>query len=179
MASMRQGTVVARRQLRRRQVLSFFEKLPSCLVGMEACATAHHWGWEIERLGHRVRLQDAAWFFEDHVVIEDEGGAVTVEREAGKRAAAAFEDVKAAIHRHHGLLTASRHSIDSAAFWFIALERRCQQQLMVEASGVRPVLVPPERARYSRKHVGSDYIGWLHFQPIYDRLVQTSPDMFD
>jgi hypothetical protein len=116
-------------------------------------------GREIERLGHRVRLQDAAWFFEDHVVIEDEGGAVTVEREAGKRAAAAFKDVKAAIHRNHGLLTASRHSIDSAAFWFIALERRCQQQLMVEASCVRPVLVPPERARYSRKHVGSDYIG--------------------
>src|SRR4029453_16789666 len=50
------GTVVVRRQLRRRQVLPFFEKLPPCLVGMEACATAHHWGREIERLGHRVRL---------------------------------------------------------------------------------------------------------------------------
>jgi hypothetical protein len=50
---------------------------------------------------------------------------------------------------------------------------------MIEATGRPPVLVPPERARYSREHVGSDYIGWLHFQPIYDRLVQTSPDMFD
>jgi transposase len=40
----------------RRQVLPFFEKLPPSLVGMEACATAHHWGREIERLGHRVRL---------------------------------------------------------------------------------------------------------------------------
>jgi transposase len=50
------GSVVVRRQLRRRQVLPFFEKLPPCLVGMEACATAHHWGREIERLGHRVRL---------------------------------------------------------------------------------------------------------------------------
>jgi hypothetical protein len=39
------------------------------------------------------------------------------------------------------------------------------------------VLVPPERARYSREHVGSDYISWLHFQPIYDRLVLTDPDM--
>jgi len=37
-----EGTVVVRRQLRRRQVLPFFEKLPPCLVGMEACATAHH-----------------------------------------------------------------------------------------------------------------------------------------
>jgi transposase len=51
-----EGAVLVRRQLRRRQVLPFFEKLPPCLVGMEACATAHHWGREIERLGHRVRL---------------------------------------------------------------------------------------------------------------------------
>jgi transposase len=51
-----EGTAVVRRQLRRRQVLPFFEKLRPCLVGMEACATAHHWGREIERLGHRVRL---------------------------------------------------------------------------------------------------------------------------
>jgi transposase len=51
-----EGVVVVRRQLRRRQVLSFFERLRPCLVGMEACATAHHWGREIERLGHRVRL---------------------------------------------------------------------------------------------------------------------------
>ena len=35
------------------------------------------------------------------------------------------------------------------------------------------MLVPPERARYSREHVGSDYVGWLHVQPIYDRLVRT------
>jgi hypothetical protein len=41
------------------------------------------------------------------------------------------------------------------------------------------VLVPPERARCSREHVGSDDIGWLHLQPIYDRLVQTEKDMFD
>src|SRR5512147_211888 len=50
------GSVVVRRQLRRGQVLPFFEKIRPCLVGMEACATAHHWGREIERLGHRVRL---------------------------------------------------------------------------------------------------------------------------
>jgi hypothetical protein len=50
---------------------------------------------------------------------------------------------------------------------------------MIEATGRPPVLVPPERARYSREHVGSDYIGWLHFQPIDDRWVQTDWDMFD
>ena len=51
-----EGTVVVRRQLRRRQVLAFFEKQPPCLVGMEACATAHYWAREIAALGHEVKL---------------------------------------------------------------------------------------------------------------------------
>jgi transposase len=51
-----EGAIKVRRQLRRRQVLPFFEKLSPCLVGMEACATSHHWARAIEQLGHRVRL---------------------------------------------------------------------------------------------------------------------------
>lgn len=51
-----EGAVVVRRQLRRSQVLTFFSKLPSCLVGMEACGGAHFWAREIARLGHQVRL---------------------------------------------------------------------------------------------------------------------------
>jgi transposase len=51
-----EGAVVVRRQLRRGQVLPFFKKQAPCLVGMEACATSHHWGREIEALGHEVRL---------------------------------------------------------------------------------------------------------------------------
>ena len=50
------GATVIRRQLRRRQVLPFFRKLAPCLIGMEACATAHHWAREIAALGHEVRL---------------------------------------------------------------------------------------------------------------------------
>jgi transposase len=51
-----QGNVVITRQLRRTQMIAFFRKLPSCLIGMEACATAHHWGRELTALGHSVRL---------------------------------------------------------------------------------------------------------------------------
>ena len=47
---------VLRRKLRRAEVLSFFEDLPPCLVGIEACSTAHYWAREIRRLGHEVRL---------------------------------------------------------------------------------------------------------------------------
>ena len=42
--------------VRRRQVLEFFKALPPCLIGMEACATAHYWARELTKLGHEVRL---------------------------------------------------------------------------------------------------------------------------
>ena len=51
--------VVVRKQLRRGQVLKFFTALPPCLVGMEACATAHYWARELTKLGHEVRLMPA------------------------------------------------------------------------------------------------------------------------
>lgn len=51
-----EGNVVLRRQIARKDLLAFFAKLPPCRVGMEACATAHHWAREIAKLGHDVRL---------------------------------------------------------------------------------------------------------------------------
>src|SRR5215471_7063690 len=51
-----EGKVVVARKLRRKEVLSFFAKLPPCLVGMEACGSAHYWAREIIKLGHTVRL---------------------------------------------------------------------------------------------------------------------------
>jgi transposase len=56
-----QGKVVIRRQLRRRYVLAFFQKLPPCLVGIEACASSHHWSRELQALGHAVRLMPPAY----------------------------------------------------------------------------------------------------------------------
>jgi len=50
------GAVVARKQLRRRQIHALFAGLSPCLVGLEACATAHHWARELTALGHEVRL---------------------------------------------------------------------------------------------------------------------------
>jgi transposase len=55
------GKVVIRRQLKRRHVLPFFQRLPACVVGMEACATSHHWSREIRALGHTVRLMPPAY----------------------------------------------------------------------------------------------------------------------
>src|SRR5262245_45111098 len=56
-----EGHVLIRRKLKRRHVLAFFEKLPPCLVGIEACASSHHWSRELQALGHTVRLMAPAY----------------------------------------------------------------------------------------------------------------------
>jgi transposase len=56
-----EGQVIIRRQLRRRYVLAFFEKLAPCLVGIEACAASHHWSRQLQALGHTVRLMPPAY----------------------------------------------------------------------------------------------------------------------
>jgi ribulose-5-phosphate 4-epimerase/fuculose-1-phosphate aldolase len=122
--------------------------------------------------------QDAAAFYEDHMILSEQAGLVAVEDNSGKMIAGSLEKVKAIVHRNHGLFTVSRHSIEAAAFWFIALERVCKQQLAVEATGIKPSFLSPQAARYSREHVGSEYIGWLHFQPIWGYLKENQPDMF-
>src|SRR5688572_3114850 len=55
------GHTVITRQLRRGQMIGYFEKLSPCLVGIEACATAHHWARELTELGHTVRLMPASY----------------------------------------------------------------------------------------------------------------------
>jgi transposase len=55
------GRVIVARQLRRGQVIEFFKKHPPCLIGMEACATAHHWARELAKFGHTVKLMPASY----------------------------------------------------------------------------------------------------------------------
>lgn len=55
------GNVIVRRQLKRRYVLTFFQKLPPCVVGIEACATSHHWSRALKAIGHTVRLMPPAY----------------------------------------------------------------------------------------------------------------------
>src|SRR5262249_21111514 len=55
------GNLIVRRQLKRRYVIPFFQKLPACLIGIEACASSHHWSRELTALGHTVHLMPAAY----------------------------------------------------------------------------------------------------------------------
>src|SRR5690606_36547589 len=56
-----QERVILRRKLSRSDVLPFFSRIPPCLIGMEACASAHHWARSLQELGHDVRLMPAIY----------------------------------------------------------------------------------------------------------------------
>jgi ribulose-5-phosphate 4-epimerase/fuculose-1-phosphate aldolase len=149
------------------------------IVALCHAHTVHGTAWAATGRPLDPISQDACCFYECHAVVNDEGGAVAVKQGQGAGVVEAFATNRAILHQNHGILTGSRHSVDDACFWFIALERSCRIQLMLEASGTKPPFVTPERARYSREHVGSDFIGWLHFQPIYLQLVHEQPDFLE
>ena len=121
--------------------------------------------------------QDACVFFEDHTVCEEGGGMIVLEEAAAKALAAALGPHKATIHRNHGLFTVG-HSVDEAAWWFITMERSCQAQLLAEAAGT-PLLIADEGARYTRDRSASHGAGWFSFQPLWDEISRSDPELFD
>ncbi|WP_410175274.1 class II aldolase/adducin head domain-containing protein [Nodularia spumigena] len=70
------------------------------------------------------------------------------------------------------------HSVDEAAWWFTTMERSCQAQLLAEATG-KPHLIKPEYASLAHSQVGSHYLGWLSFQPLYEMIVRKEPDLLE
>jgi ribulose-5-phosphate 4-epimerase/fuculose-1-phosphate aldolase len=120
--------------------------------------------------------QDSCAFYGDHALFDDFTGVV-LDVEEGKRIAHALAGHKAVILANHGLLTAGR-SVDEAAWWFITMERTCQAQLLAEAAGT-PVLIDPEQAEKTAKQVGTSLAGWYSFQPLYDWITSTQPDLLD
>ena len=120
--------------------------------------------------------QDSCAFFEDHALFDDYAGVV-LDVEEGRRIAAALGPHKAVILRNHGLLTAGQ-SVDEAVWWFITMERTCQSQLLVEATGRAPILIDDQEARRTAGLVGSSLAGWFSFQPLWDRITAEQPDLF-
>lgn len=121
--------------------------------------------------------QDSCIFFEDHVVIGDGAGKVAFEPQAGRDLAAGLGTNKAGIHQNHGLFTVGE-TVDAAAWWFITMERTCQAQLLAEAAGT-PTQISPEAARYTRDQTAFPLAGWFSFQPLWDEISRSDPDLFD
>jgi ribulose-5-phosphate 4-epimerase/fuculose-1-phosphate aldolase len=118
--------------------------------------------------------QDACAFYEDHAVHADFGGVVLAGDE-GTRIAETLGAHKAVILRNHGLLTVGG-SVEEAAWWFLAMERCCQVQLLAEAAAGSPVLIDPETARATRDLMGSAGIARLNFRPVREHVLAASPD---
>lgn len=115
------GEVVVRKQLRRAQVLGFFAGLSRCVVGMEACATAHHWARELLALGHDVRLMPPNYV--KAYIKRNKNDAADAEAicEAVRRPAMRFVPVKTAdqqailmMHRARALLVRQRTMLVNA-----------------------------------------------------------------
>ena len=120
--------------------------------------------------------QDSCAFYGDHALFDDFTGAV-LELEEGKRIAHALGAHKAVILANHGLLTVGQ-SVDEAAWWFIAMERICQVQLIAEAAGT-PVSIDPEQAAKTFEQTGVPGVGRLAFKPLYARIVADQPDLLE
>jgi transposase len=112
------GRVVTRKKLRRSEVLEFFQALSPCLIGMEACGSAHHWGRELTALGHDVRLMPAGYV--KPYIKRGKNDAVDAEAicEAVTRPTMRFVDIKSAeqqsglmLHRTRELLVRQRTAL--------------------------------------------------------------------
>ena len=121
--------------------------------------------------------QDSCIFYEDHAVVTAQRGRVQFGVEDGRELVSQFPTGKAAIHQNHGLFTVGG-SVDEAAFWFLSMERTCQAQLLAMAAGT-PQPIPHEDATYTREQTASPIAGWLSFQPMWQEICRTDPDLFD
>jgi ribulose-5-phosphate 4-epimerase/fuculose-1-phosphate aldolase len=125
--------------------------------------------------------QDACAFYDDVGVYDDYRGVV-LSSEEGERIGRALGRHKAVILRNHGMLTVGE-TVDSAAWWFLTLERTCQAQLMAYAAagglGAKPRQIVPEEAEGTRGQVGGEFAGWFQWQPIWERISRDNPDIFD
>ena len=139
--------------------------------------SVHGKAWSTLRRPLDPLTQDSCAFYGDHSVFDDFTGVV-LDLEEGKRIAHALGDRKAVILSNHGLLTVGQTSVDEAAWWFITMERTCQAQLLAESAGT-PVLIDEDQAEKTAQQVGHPRSGWFSFQPLYDWIVSTQPDLLD
>jgi ribulose-5-phosphate 4-epimerase/fuculose-1-phosphate aldolase len=145
-----------------------------------AAAHSHSmYGKTFSSLGKPLKMitQDATMFYNDVALCSDGSGAVVLDTEVGRKMAVALGDKKALIHQNHGLITTGG-TVDAAVWWFIALERLCQSQLLAEAAG-EPIEIPAAYCEDGYKAQGSDIAGWFQFQPFWDELVAREPEFLD
>ncbi|MFL1898292.1 class II aldolase/adducin family protein [Streptomyces tauricus] len=174
-----QGDVVQGRHRVNRAAFAIHAAVHAARPDAVGAAHSHSvYGKALSATGQRLEplTQDACAFYEDHGCYENYSGVADDPAE-GRRIAEALGGHKAVILRNHGLLTAAG-SVDAAAYWFITMERSAQAQLAAKASGPT-IPIPHEEAKLTYGQVGFDLAGWFQFQPLFDQITRTDPDLFD
>tara|TARA_R110000868_G_scaffold143571_1_gene361791 strand:- start:25148 stop:26170 length:1023 start_codon:yes stop_codon:yes gene_type:complete len=135
------GQPVLRRKLRRAQVRTFFSELPPCLIGMEACASAHHWARELQVLGHEVRLIPPQYVRPFVKTNKNDAADAEAICEAVTRPTMRFAPVKSAeqqsvlmLHRARELLVRQRTMLINA------LRGHCAEFGLIAAQGISKVV---------------------------------------
>lgn len=145
-----------------------------------AAAHCHSmYGKTFSTLGKPLKMisQDATMFYGDIAMTAEGGGAVVLDTAVGRAMGEALGQKKALIHQNHGLITCGQ-SVDSAIWWFVALERCCQSQLLAEAAG-EPIEIPEELCSAGYDAQGHELAGWFQFQPWWDELMRDEPEFLD
>ncbi len=149
-------------------------------VGAAAHTHSKH-GRAWSTLGRKLDMitQDSCAFYNDHVLYDNFEGVV-LELDEGLNIAKSLGMKKAAILQNHGLLTVGQ-SVDAAVWWYIALERCCEVQLIAESVSRNNDLkkIPHKAAEMTYSVVGSNFAGWFQFQPLYARILKEQPDFLD
>lgn len=146
-----------------------------------ACHLHSPYGRAWSAFGRPIEMinQDSCMFFEDLAVYPSFGGVVFAKEEGGRIASAMGSTTKNIILQNHGLLTAGGTVAEAAAF-FIALERACQAQLLVESamapggSQLQRTLVGEEEARYTKNGTGTPEVMYMQFEPEYRMILKES-----
>lgn len=162
-----------------RAAFAIHSRLHAVRPDVIAAAHAHSMhGKSFSSLGRMLApiTQDACAFYDDHVLFDDYSGVV-LDLDEGDRIAKTLGDKKAAILQNHGLLTVGQ-SVDSAAYFFITMDRCAKAQLLAEAAG-DVIEIGDDVARLTHQQVGLDAAGWFSFQGLYDMIVHQQPDLLD
>lgn len=146
------GRVIFNRAIKREKLLAFFERLPPCLVGMEACGSSHHWGRQLRKLGHDVKLMPAGYV--KPYVKRGKSDAVDAEAicEAVRRPTMRFVEIKTedqqailAIHRTRDLAVRQRTQLANMI-----------RSLLREFGHILPIGIEAVAA-FAKRHLDGDH----------------------
>src|SRR5882757_7056657 len=121
-------------------------------------------------------IQESSAFYRDHVLFDEYRGLV-LEQTEGERIAARLGQQRAAILRHHGLLTVGG-SVAEAAWWFIAMDRACQMQLRADAAGT-PRVMTDEEVTLAHRQFSNANMARHNFNILRDLVVEETPDVLN